>query len=477
MKRQWNRLFIGASCCVVLAAAGCKTLNAPNTATKEWSPDANWENNTEDAAWSQLRTPVIDLTKTLSLADLLSAAIQQNPEIMNAWYEAKSIKAQSEQARSTFYPMINLNGKLAQSNSNDNEYDKTITAGAYGPTATLQWLLMDFGAREATYDGALQSLAAANYSFNMQIQTVVKNVAQAYYSYVSALSLVDAAQATVDATKKTMDSAQAKADAGLSTRLDVLQSKSDYENALYNLETAKNAVLTTKGTLAQLIGISADASFNVAVPKQLTSLNFDLTVSDITRMINAAMEQRADIAALRAQVAAADLSVKAAQSDRWPTLAAGASFEKTWMNYSESSMDDTDSQTATAYVALDWDIFDGFLKENKLRQKKEDLASAESQLKAAELNASTSVWNAWHNYQSALKKTDFSKAYLASSEEAYKMALDSYNAGLKDIVSLLDAQSRQASARSQMVESQKAVLSTRVDVIYALGTISSFFNM
>ena len=55
------------------------------------------------------------------------------------------------------------------------------TQTRYGPTLSLSYVLLDFGARAARGDVAQASLLAANLEQNQAIQDVVLAVEQAYY--------------------------------------------------------------------------------------------------------------------------------------------------------------------------------------------------------------------------------------------------------------------------------------------------------
>ncbi|MCX7010003.1 MAG: TolC family protein [Kiritimatiellaeota bacterium] len=97
--------------------------------------------------------------------------------------------------------------------------------------------------------------------------------------------------------------------------------------------------------------------------------------------------------------------------------------------------------------------------------------SVRSQLQQAELAASAAVWSGHQNYQTALKKVQASGALLKSAQAAYDLALDSYKAGLLNILDLLTAESQLALARSQSIGARQDAFTALANLAFASGTL------
>ena len=124
------------------------------------------------------------------------------------------------------------------------------------------------------------------------------------------------------------------------------------------------------------------------------------------------------------------------------------------------------------YLALKWQIFDGFLTVAKKRKAQAEAEAARAALMASELAASSDVWSSYQDFQTAIQKYAFSKAYLESSKESYDLALEGYDAGLKSILDLLNAQSKLSSARNQMIQNEKDLYMALVKLAHAAGRIT-----
>ena len=92
-------------------------------------------------------------------------------------------------------------------------------------------------------------------------------------------------------------------------------------------------------------------------------------------------------------------------------------------------------------------------------------------MRQAELAASADVWIRYQGYETALKKYAFSAAYLKSASASHEMALDSYKAGLKSILDLLNAEAQLAQARQQNVAARQDAFTALVQFTHSTGLL------
>jgi len=455
---------------VFFVLTGCSTPSAPSLQTVMWEPPE--PSDQMNAEWETIRQTTWSVTGQVVMAQLVDQAVMANPTLRQAWLNAKEAEAEIGQVKSLYYPSLSVSMDGQQGRSDNNALGLATGVTSYGPDATLQWLLLDFGGRRASLRAAAEQLLSSNYQFNQSFQDLLRDVQEGYYSLYSAQAAVDAATATVDASLKTLDAAKQRESAGLGIHLDVLQAQSDYDSALYNQEDAKASVYTAKGQLAQIIGLPADTPLTIADPESKPPSMEDLSKETISMIMDNAMNNRPDIAALRALLSAAEYTVKAKNSDLYPQFTIGGQAGKTWNKYSEDQLTDNDSYTYLGSIGVTWDIFDGFLNLSKKRAAEAQYQVALAQLQSAELAASADVWSKYYAFVTSTKKLTFAETSLDSSQEAYNQTLDSYNAGLKDIVSLLNAQSQLSTARSSRVTAENELNIAFIDLAHATGSLT-----
>ena len=463
---KWVRFFFILSAAALLA--GCMSAQPPTNATTPWTPPKAAQN--PDNIWNSARAQTIDFSKPLTLAELADIALQNNPVSRKAWNDARAAAAQVSLARGYFMPTLvaNAGASRDKTTAEPDTFDSSFTK--YGPGLQVNYLILNFGGgRKAAVEAALQTVYAANYSFNRSIQDILLAVETAYYGSISAKAGVQAAEASVQDARIALEAARIRKSAGAGTELEVLQAQAVYDQSLYGLASAQGQALIARGSLAQAIGAPADTALRVAEPT--VNVADSLKAQDMRKLIDEALNRRPDIAALRATLAAKKATVKAVGSELWPLLYFNGNATRNYFkNVSGKELQDSDWSYGGG-LSLQWTLFDGFqiLSAKRIAQAQAD--SLQAQLQQAELAASAEVWTRYHNYETALQKYKFSAAYLNSASSSYHLALDSYKAGLKSILDLLNAESQLAQARSQQIASRQETFIALANLAYSTGLL------
>jgi TolC family type I secretion outer membrane protein len=467
-------------CLVILLTAavfsGCTTVHAPKTPYAEWAaPYDIRQEQQDDPTWKKIREIDPDLSQPLHAGALLDLAMRNNPDTRQAWQQARAAEAEVRKAQGAYYPQVTVSGKGGYQKSDDNAEKTDIDVTSYGPRAELDWLLLDMGGRAASVEQTVQALMADNYDFNDTVLSLIQAVRKAYYGLYSAQQTVKAAQSNVNDNKQTLEATRAKTEAGLGIKLDVLQAETEYYSSLYALEEARKSLKQEQAALALTVGLPADAPIAIADPEQ--ELPGRLKEDDILKVINEALLRRPDVNAQQAHVAAARAAVQQADSALWPTLNLGASAEYSQYDEDPSDAGNDDGHTYQGYLALSWDIFEGFKNISAKRAAEATLAAQQAALAALELKASQRIWDAFYAFQSAVTQRKFRSAALKSSQASYNLAMESYKAGIKSILDLLNAQTQLSNARTEMIAARQGVYDAFVDFAYETATLQTHNGM
>jgi len=424
---------------------------------------------TENPSWDFIRSKKINASAPLTLAQLVDMALYYNPSTRQAWENVRSTQFQKKQAQSSLYPQATVSATATREKTVATTELADVNDWNYGPSFKITYLLLDFGGRGATIYEAAQNIVTANYQLNQTTQDVLFSVETEYYNLHSANSNLKAAKSDLANARKVFYSAQQKFDAGLASKLDVLQAKANYDSMRYSLENAKLGVKTAHADLTQTIGFSADTKFEIAqpsgeVPTQVTS-------RDVAELIDEAIRRRPDIIATQATLKAKEAAVKAANSDLWPTVNLGGSASANQYKYLGVEKAREHDRTYSGYASVNWNIFDGFNNLNKKRQAEAEAAFQYEQLIETELQVSADVWSKYYSFDAAISKLKFSRSYLHTAGTSYELMLESYNTGLKSILDLLDAQSKLSDARSQVIQSEKDVFVALAGLAHSTGSL------
>lgn len=383
----------------------------------------------------------------LSLADVLDLALRNNPATRASWAQARASADLLGSARGQYYPTVDANATLSRLKSPATSTRSGGQRTEYGPTISLNYLLLDFGGRSGSVERARQTLFAASLSHNATLQNTVLQAESAYFTYMATVALLGAERSANAEAKASLTAAQQRFKVGLATIADVLQAKTALSQEQLNLETIEGNLQAARGGLAAALGLPANLPFDLAplpsaIPVRAISQSVDSVIND-------ALRNRPDLAAARAQAAAAAADIRVARSAELPSLTLGSNAART---YSQPPTFAGPSYGIT--LGLQIPIFDGFSRQY-------DVAAARAQAEAISALADqtrqqvvTQVFVSYYALQTAEHRVATADDLLASAQQSVQVAAGRYREGVGSIIDLLTAQTALANARAQQVQSR-----------------------
>ncbi|MDD5504099.1 MAG: TolC family protein [Candidatus Omnitrophica bacterium] len=456
----------------VFCLTGCRDYKAPTPPYEQWQPAAKPSKTpTPDKVWQGIRGRVPDGKGPFSLAGLLDTAFYNSPITSKSWHDIKSKRALLGQAKSGLMPRVSVSAEGAREKSVPNTASGKENQLKYGPSGKAELLLFDFGGRNASIEAAYQDMLSAGYAFNQSLQDLILDVQKSYYGLFSAYSTLQSAESNLVDANKGFEAADLKFQTGIASKLDKLQAEASRDRSLYELEDAKGRLKQAKAELAIAVGFSADTDFDITAPAQEAS--FKMQESDIKEMIDEALSCRPDIASARALVNEKKARIKQASSALFPEINAGGAYGHDWYKYYNEKPARDNGYSYSGYLSVNWDIFDGFYNFNKKLQAEAEFGAQTDKLIRLELEASADVWKKYFNYNTAVKKLEYGKAYLDSSTASHELALEGYSHGIRSMLDLLQAQSELSNARARYVDSQRQAFVAIAELAHATGSLKA----
>jgi outer membrane protein TolC len=335
----------------------------------------------------------------------------------------------------------------------------------------LTYTLIDFGRRRAASDVAREQLAAANFTFNRQMQSVVFNTQRFFYSLAAAKAAVQAAHQNLALAQTDDDAVSERVNHGLATQPELLLSRQRVAQAEYDVANAELLTEEAQANLALAIGIAANAALDVeGLEHQQVPAKLD---GEVDGLIDEAIRTRPDLAASVATVRADQAGIRRAQAAFMPEADVLGNYgEQNWgYTFNAAPQIQGNLPQYTALLALKWDIFVGFSRFNAVREAEANRRASAADLQAQELAAIADVWRAYYEFQSSRKRYEYARALLSASQESYDALLDTYRQGLSTIVELLSAERDLANARYTMIQSTADLLTASAATAYAVGAV------
>ncbi|MEP7000946.1 MAG: TolC family protein [bacterium] len=396
------------------------------------------------SATSAAASDSAQLGGALVLGQVVDIALRNNPQTKLSWAQARAGAASYGAASASYIPSVDATANVVRSQTTSQlgaSERSTIT-----PTASLSYLLFDFGGRNGTVAAARAAAIALDLTHNATLQNVALQAQASYFTYQAQNSLLAAARATKAEADTNLVSAQQRNRAGVATIADVLQAETLVAQAELDLETAEGNAQISRGSLAVAMGLPANARFDLAPVND--SLSIALTSASVDVLIDRALALRPDLSALRTQIQQAQAQVRVARSAELPAVTLGTNVGKTFSNI-------------TAFSGLNYGVTLGIQIPIFNLSRNYNVAAAEAQVDAASARADLlrvqvgqQVYAAYYGLQTASQRVRTSDVLLASATRSEVTARARYRAGVGTIVDLITAQTALASARAQQAQTR-----------------------
>lgn len=398
-----------------------------------------------------------DLSKSLSLSDVVMAALCNNPQTKIAWQTSLYQAAQVGVSQSAYLPTLSASGSALKSESSE-----TKSGDQENISITLSYLLYDFGKRDATYESARRLLDVALFSENNTIQSVFLLAVQAYYTLFGSNASLEASREAERSALASLNAAKTRYSVGTATPADTLQAQTAYSQAMLNRIQAEGSVKSAQGELASVLGLMPDTTIQLQTPQ--LSLPSEVFEKNVKALMEEAGRLRPDLMAASAKIKAAEANVKAAKAEHLPSFSLSSTTGHT-------DTVNTSQRTSSIGLYVSIPIFTGFNTKYKVQAAQQQLKIDEAEYEKLSQEASLEVYKTYQTLVSETQATRTSADLVASAQASYDLALGRYKAGVGTILDLLSAQSALASAKQQHIQSLYNWYITKASLAKSMGTL------
>jgi len=128
----------------------------------------------------------------LTLTDVVDLALLNNPATRASWFQAHAAADVLGSVRGSYLPTVAglVSGSRTRSPATAGRVAGERTE--YGPSVTLNYLVLDFGGRAGSIERARANLIATDLTYNATLQNTVLQAESAYFSYMATSALLAA---------------------------------------------------------------------------------------------------------------------------------------------------------------------------------------------------------------------------------------------------------------------------------------------
>ena len=430
----------------------------------------------------------VGLPTPLTLDQAIVVALQRQPDAVGAAASREASRQRVKQQKARYYPSFTP----GYSYGNHYSYGDVQTFGTSGTeigrgsTTNLthqsalnySWTLLDSGRRELNARQSRQNLRASQYDEVNTRQTIIQNVATAYYNVLRDDALVKVSEAQVTRTQNSLAVVQAQVTVGTAPPKDVFQAKADLLNAEVSLLQARNNRANSYTSLKQAMGVpeAEDPTLAPVTPPTeatpLTALE-DADVANLSerdalkRLTDKAISLRPDLAQSRASLESSDTSVALARTYAGLTFNAdisGGYQYNQWNDYSRAANNDRSINATLSYP-----LFDGGSTRAQVDESKANRDASKARLDSQLNQVRADVEQAWRTLQQARATIPSSAAAREAAQVNYNAALASRKEGVGSLTDVITAESQLVQAETNYVQAVYDFYSADARLARALG--------
>ena len=409
--------------------------------------------------------PLPATSEPLPLSAVVERVLCSNPKSAVAWAQVRQQAANLGQSLSAYLPSVSFGYQAQKQRTTSAGFLPTATTDSqYTETASVNWLLYDFGQREANHRLAKEQLFAANASQDATVQQLYLQAAQGFYAVVAAQETLDSDERSVGMAKDIFDAANARYVKGVGSPGDRLQAETSLHQAELTRERDEGALRNAEGSLAVLMNLDVNTSLKLS--KEIREPS-GLELKGIRYLIDDALSRRPDLVAADSTIRAAEANLRAVKSSGLPSVSLGVSLDH---QRTPATGGLTNNNTVGITVTIP--IFTGFKTTYQIKQAQAQLDEKIANRDQTRLDVQLSVWQAYQQLQMATQQYNTSTALVTAAENSEKVAMGRYKAGVGFILDLVNAQQSLTYALQQRIAARYSVAANKFQLAQSIGVLN-----
>ena len=456
-----------ATAFLVLVLCGCSAVG-PDYRKPEIAVPAEWgkslptglsetEPDAEALArwWSTLGDP--------DLSNLIERAATGNLDLKKAQARVREARARRGIAQAGLFPIVNAGGSASR-----NRFSEQASTGLIRDLYRLgfdaSWEMDIFGRVRRAVEAAQGELEASEADYHDVLVTLLAEVALNYVEARTLQTQLVVAEDNLKTQQETLQLTQWRFEAGLVSRLDVEQARSNLENTRAQLPSLRAGIEEAKNRLAVLLGVFPGAlEAQLGARKPIPEAPVEVAVGVPAETLR----RRPDVRRAERQLAAQTARIGVASADLYPTFSLPGSIGLEAL--SSHNFFDTANRAWSIAGSFAWTLFEGGAIRENIEAQNALEQQALNEYEATVLTALEEVKNALVAYAEEQNRKQALTEATDAAQLAAELARNQYASGLIDFQSVLDAERSLLTFQDQLSQSRGRVTSHLISLYKALG--------
>ncbi len=451
----------------VLVLTSCTSVG-PDYSAPEPAAPATWQ-GAAAAKVAVTQTTPADLANwwrqlgDSTLNELIERALQNSLDLRTAQAKLRESRARRALASANRFPTVSASAAGSRTKASA-ESGNGATLDLYSTGFDASWEPDVFGGLRRSEEAAQADLDASEANLHDAQVSLIAEVALNYVELRAFQSRLDIAKANAASQSETLGLTRWRAQAGLTTALDVEQARANLEQTQAQIPSLETGRAEAEHRLEILLGQQPGSlGPTLADPAKIPQIP-DRVIATIPADT---LRQRPDVRAAERKLAAETARVGVAEAERYPSLTLGGSLGLEALSVGALTGGDTAVRTLLGSIAAP--IFDA----GRIRQQIEIQTAVQEQ---ALINYESTVLAALEEVENALvalANTRNRREGLQNATNAARLAAllarHRYTAGVTDFQTVLDTERTVLSLEDDLKSSEAEGVSALIQLYKALG--------
>ncbi|GAB3299886.1 TolC family protein [Hymenobacter tenuis] len=388
--------------------------------------------------------PVI--SDSLTLDGTIRSVLDANPAITTLEEEVNAATSRVNQTRGGFLPQITGTATYTRI---DPVVKLQITPDApafqlapnnnYDAHITLQYGLLDFGKKEATYNLAESRRLSAVDQINVTRRDLAYSAVQAYYNILFVRESIKVQDAQIASLRQHQREMEKRVEGGVSTRFDVTTTQVRITQAENTKIDLQNQLRNQQVLLARLL----HKPEYVEVPVRGV-FAYQPQAVDVNAALAKAVESRPEVKLARDAEQTATLNLKMIERANTPTFGVGAQLGA--KNGYQPELNRI-RPNSVAVAQLSVPIYDGNKNKNQRVEATANIRGAQARIQDTQELVRSDVRQAANNLESSSARYTNALQQISQASDALTRAQARYRYGVGNNLDVLDAETSLSQAR------------------------------
>jgi outer membrane protein len=412
-------------------------------------------------------------TRVITLEEALRNAREHQPLLRQTHAATAAAAARAREAQAGLLPQVTAQAAYLRTTANFFARPGSVPAAAGGgsggslrsfnffsDSVTANQLLYDFGqtsGRASAFEALAVATADSGRATELQ---VLLSVRTAYFDAYASRALVAVARETLTNLRLHLAQIEGFVQVGTRPDIDLAQARSDAANAEVQLITAENTYEISKATLNQTMGIAGALDYEVAAEK-MPAVGGEAQL--VEPLLEEALLARPEIASIREQVRAQQLTLRSIQGAYGPSLGANAGLTQGGVALDQYRWN------LSAGLTLTWQLYQGGLVSAQVREVEANVAQLVAQYDFLREQLRVEVQQTRLAVRGARASIGAVQEALANARLRLQLAEARYQTGVGNAIELGDAQVAVTAAAVQAVQAEQRLSTARAQLLKALG--------